>query len=161
MSEDEISDSQRLLVGRHLLDGAAPAALAEKYSLSVDDIVRCKEYCRERLSVSFAEKEGGDYAILSDDELQERIHACIHLLVEWRDQLLQEEQMNETSKQALLQEHAKSTTTHSYIIYTNKTSVEIQAPTMEEARQIAYSQYSINDNDIQSYEIKLNELGSK
>ena len=85
MSTPPLRPSLMLLIGRQIFDGAAPEALAEKHGVSATDVNQAWFDCRERLSRHFAEKEGFEYRLLNDNELQARLTDAIRMLLDWSE----------------------------------------------------------------------------
>ena len=90
-----LSDSLVFLIGRRLFDGADPVSLAGRHSLSVEAVNQAGDICRERLSRHFAQLDGHEYRLLSNDDLGDRDTETIRLLLQWREAAIQEERLNE------------------------------------------------------------------
>lgn len=81
----ELDASERLRLGRQIVDGASFEWLAERSSRSKDEISAAWEYCREMLSRYFAAGDREDFHLLSDEEIQTDSERCLRLLLEWRE----------------------------------------------------------------------------
>ena len=78
---EHIPVSQRYFIGRQLLDGAEPDALADKIGMPLTDIENCWAYCQEQLSQYFSKKERAEYRKYDVSELTERIAESIEFLL--------------------------------------------------------------------------------
>lgn len=96
MEETDLSTSLALLIGRHIFDGASPEKLAELHNVSLESVNKAWFQCRERLSKQFAAVEEREYKLLSDNDLQARLHQTLLLLLEWRENELRAEKLSST-----------------------------------------------------------------
>lgn len=86
-----ISISLSLKIGLGVLDGGSYEWLAKTYAVSEEDVEQSWHLCREALSRHFANAEGHEFKLLSDNELRERLEDTLRLLIDWRGQALQDE----------------------------------------------------------------------
>lgn len=90
-SNETISDSERLRLGRLVFDGAEPEVLAARLGLITEDVEAAWQYCRELLSQHFAAANGHDFRLLAVDELRSHTIECLRLLLDWRELVLMHE----------------------------------------------------------------------
>ncbi len=96
MSVDNVPETQRLLLGRHIVDGATIESLSEKYDLANTEVEDSWLYCREKLSRHFATRDKCDYHLYDKSEILVRVTECLNLLLEWREQLLNKEKLDKS-----------------------------------------------------------------
>ncbi len=96
MSKDDnqLPDHERIRLGRLVFDGADRLQIANRLSLSTDDVDDAWLFCRQQLSRHFADTAGVAYRLLDNEELKERSLDCLRLLLDWRQSLLLQQMFN-------------------------------------------------------------------
>jgi len=77
------------LIGRRLLEGVEPQALADRLSITAEEVAEGWRVSQEQLSLDLAMQRGERFRTLSREELREEIDHCLRRLLEWREQMQQ------------------------------------------------------------------------
>ena len=96
MSKDDnqLPDHERIRLGRLVFDGADRLQIAGRLGLSTDAVDDAWLFCRQQLSRHFAHTAGVEYRLFDDQELRDRSLDCLRLLLDWRQSLLLQQQLN-------------------------------------------------------------------
>lgn len=86
-----LAPSLRLRIGLSILDGASPQWIAETFGVTANDIDESWLLCRESLSRQFAGIDDGEYRLLDEAAIRERLDDALRLLLDWRATALQNE----------------------------------------------------------------------
>ena len=85
---DPALEAQYYLIGRLLLDGAAPADLAARFGIAREAVDEAWRVSSEQLSLDIAFRDSAPFRLRSFDELNQESRHCVRRLIEWRERLL-------------------------------------------------------------------------